>query len=137
MRPTFPIAFARSLVIFLDWEVQESQCWVSDIELVFVLAATGLSFAIETPTEGPLLKPFFEFFAKPPLPTRFVKPLVLTLDQASGGSIADWCPRRIGYRSQTRSSTLHQEAADTICASARVLSREGPWMRSLHTAQAV
>lgn len=69
MHLAYPVAFARSLVEqFLDWEVQESQpYWISDVELVFVLAGVGFALPIDT-SAGRRLTPLFLTFL-PSLPS--------------------------------------------------------------------
>ena len=81
----FPVTFSCSLVeLFLDWETQEPlPYWVSDVELVFVLASLGFSFPLGAP-DGWKLTPFFDLFAKPPI-TQLLRPLSTTLDLVCGG----------------------------------------------------
>ena len=85
MQLPYTSAFARSLVEqFIEWESQDwCPFWVSDVEMIFVLAGLGFAFPIDTPA-GRRLTPFFDLFAKPPI-TQLLKPLGSTLDVVLGG----------------------------------------------------
>ena len=91
MQLPYPSAFARSLVeLFIEWESQEwCPFWVSDVEMVFILAGLGLAFPIDT-LAGRRLTPFFDLFAKPPI-TQLLKPLCSTLAVVLEGlGLSDW-----------------------------------------------